>query len=108
MIGITAAADAQFDALFDAYVRDENNRALELLVDSFAAAASLIEGEPANPRRYPSTYTELSRYGFYWIRHHSYWYGYDLSLGYPIITNIFYVTSDMPNSVRGMGEYRIV
>lgn len=99
MVGITRTAKHQFQALLRDYMRKERDLAVAKLLDAFSAAVSRIEADPAAGVPHPRPYPEVANWGFLWVKEHRYWFGYSMSKGYPILTNIHFDTSDIPGHV---------
>jgi hypothetical protein len=43
--------------------------------------------------------TLIARWGFRWIKVHRYWFGWSMARGDPLVTNVFYDTSNMSANV---------
>ena len=96
MARLAAAAVAQFDALPDHYMERGRDEAIRRLRVSVGEALATIDANPMAGRPFPGAYRSLARWGFLWIKIHRYWFGYTVSNGDAVVTNILYETSDIP------------
>jgi len=46
----------------------------------------------------------MARWGYRWIKVHRYWFGYTVSQGYPVLTNVIYDAADLPGRVKDPDE----
>jgi pentatricopeptide repeat protein len=100
MITQTRTASAQYTALLDHYVRERRTEAAIRLVEAFEKACDRIESQVGVGKPYPATYSSVARWGYRWIKVHRYWIGYSIPAGgHPVITNIHFDQSDIPNRV---------
>lgn len=95
MIRQTLFARDQAEALFDFHLENERPQAYRNLLTTIRIAASRIEAEPTGGSSYPAPYRGISRWGFRWIKIHRYWFAWSTARGYPLITNVFFDTSDI-------------
>lgn len=100
MIAQTRTASAQYSALLDHYIREGRTEAAIRLVEAFEMACDRIESRAGVGRPFPANYASIASWGYRWIKVHRYWIGYAAAVGgYPIITNIHFDQSDIPNRV---------
>ena len=104
MIKQTHSASRQFNELLDKYIEKEWDQAIRNLVAAYRNAAAQIEADPTCGKSHPRPYPQLSRYGFRWIESHIYWVGYSTAKGYPVITNFFNNTHDIPGRIADEDE----
>ncbi len=89
MIGQTLTARLQIENILRYYVSKNKDRAAELLLDAIQTAYARI-----------SNYPELRRWSYLWIVEHRYWFGYNpRPEKHPLVTNVFYETSNMPRLI---------
>ena len=99
MIRLTLTASRQIDELVDHFVAKRRDEAIENLNAAARSAYRDIEHAPLAGRPYPTPYPDLRRLGFLWLKVHRYWFGYSLAKGYPVVTNVFYESADIPSRV---------
>ena|SRR5579859_930751 len=78
------------------YLEKERYDAYRNLLDAVREAKRQIEADPECGTPYPKPYPRMADWGYLWIKVHHYWFGWSMRRGFPVITNIFYVTADMP------------
>lgn len=96
MIRLTVTANRQIDELIDYFVAKQRDEAIQNLNAAARTAYAEIERAPLAGRPFPAPYPDLKRIGFRWLKVHRYWFGYSLTKGYPVITNVFYESADIP------------
>jgi hypothetical protein len=96
----TQFASDQTDALFASYREKKYYEAYRNLLKAISNAADSIEANPNGGQAHPTPYPEMETWGFHWIKVHNYWFGWSLARGYPVVTNVFYVTSGMWDHVQ--------
>jgi hypothetical protein len=100
MIYRTAYAENQIRVLYRHYLEKGHYEAHVNLSKAIRAARARIEADPTRGRPYPSTYVQMSQWGFLWLEEGSYWFGWSNGRGFPVLTNVFYFASNMPRRTR--------
>jgi hypothetical protein len=95
MIRQTIYAQDQAAALFEFYLAADREQAFENFLEAIAEAAARIEADPTGGLSHPRPYPAIARWGFRWIKVHRYWFAWSMARGYPVVTNVFFDTSDM-------------
>lgn len=95
MIGFTAKALRQIDALRQHYARLARPEAMRNLAAAMQEAADRIEADPTAGLPAPRPYPELARPGRAWVRSGRYWVLYRTTTP-PAVIAVFYDTADIP------------
>jgi plasmid stabilization system protein ParE len=100
VIGITAPARGQIDALFEFYLitKDRPDAALRLVKD-LATGRGLILANPTSGLAYPGPYRRLGHHGFLWRRVRIYWFAWSLIETRPVVTNVLHAAADIEGRV---------
>jgi len=100
----TRAAAAQVEALFEHYVTRDRDGAARNLLAAVGEALDRIEADPAAGRPHPGPYPGVARWGYRWIKVRRYWFGYAVTSGGPVLTNVIYEAADLPGRVEELGK----
>lgn len=95
MIGLTARATRQFQELRAHYEDRERPAAIRALIEALEQASVKIEAAPHLGLVAPRPYPRLAQPGRAWVKSGRYWIAYD-NASPPVITAVFYETSDIP------------
>ena len=99
MISITAAAQAQLDALEGHYTVLGRERAIQQLIDALATAAIRIETQTGPFLLSPRPYPELIEYGWRWLKQGRYWFAFATEKDAHVITGVFFESADIPQRI---------
>ena len=95
----TVHAQKQLRELRSFYLEKERYDAYRNLPDAIREARRRIGVDPGGGATYPGPYPRMAAWGYRWIKVHRYWFGGSMRRGYPVITNVFFVTANMPRRV---------
>ena len=96
MVLITAAAQAQLEALEKHYAELGRDIATIRMTEAVAMAAARIEEQAGPFWPAPRPYPDLEAYGWQWLKEARYWIAFvPISSGYAI-TGVFYETANIP------------
>lgn len=95
MIYATHHAEDQLQALRAFLLKKERYDAYRNLIAAIREAKAQIEANPHQGLPHPKPYPGVARWGFLWIKMHRYWFGWSMSRGYPVVTNVLDATSRM-------------
>ena len=98
MISLSPEAEAQVDRLIAWYEAKERVAASVNLLNALERAKLRIARAPEAGLEAPRPYPALKRLGRRWIIEGRYWVSYSLGTP-PVISGVFYVTSDIPNRI---------
>ena len=99
MIRQTRSAERQARALFRHYIENDRPAAHRNLTLAIRIAVRRIAAAPDAGAPFPTPYPDMASWEFRWIKVHRYWFAWSTAKGYPVLTNILYDESDMPNRV---------
>lgn len=100
MIYETHHARNQIRALRAHYLQKERYDAYRNLITAIREARAKIAADPNGGLPHPRPYPGMAKWGFRWIMVHRYWFGWSMSRGYPVVTNVFDATSRMWRRVK--------
>jgi hypothetical protein len=89
LIRYTRIARRQIADLVAHYRQKQRPEALRNLDNAMAEAEAAILRGPKRPRRYPATYSGLTRPGIAWLKSRSYWVAYQQTVP-PVIIAVFW------------------
>ncbi len=95
----TRSASRQLEALLDHFIEKERLDAADKLERAVATATAHIEADPQSGLPAPRPYPALARLGFHWIKVHRYWFGWSITKGYPVLTNVHFDTASIEGRV---------
>lgn len=95
----TNHARAQIRELRAFYLEKERYDAYRNLLDAIREASRQIEADPYGGAPHPKPYPRIADWGYLWIKVHRYWFGWSMRRGYPVITNVLFVTANMTRRV---------
>lgn len=96
MVLITAAAQAQLEALERHYTTLDRDLATIRMTEAVALAAVRIEAQAGPFWPVPRPYPDLADYGWQWLKQSRYWIAFTpVPNGYAI-TAVFFDTADIP------------
>jgi plasmid stabilization system protein ParE len=98
VIALSLEAEEQVDRLIAHYEGKERPSAAVNLLDALERAKQRIGRSPEAGLEAPRPYPALKRYGRRWLLEGRYWISDSLTTP-PVISGVFYVTSDIPNRI---------
>jgi hypothetical protein len=96
MVLITAAAQAQLEALESYCAKLGRDLAAVRMAEAVSHAASRIEAQAGPFWTAPRPYPELSWYGWQWLKVGRYWIAFTPIAGGHAITGVFFETANIP------------
>jgi hypothetical protein len=95
----TVYARKQLRELRAFYLEKERYDAYRNLMNAIREAKRQIEADPYEGAPHPKPYPRLAARGYLWIKVHRYWFGWSMRRGFPVITNVLFVTANMPRRI---------